>query len=253
MPLPKIDAFVPVVDVTIFFADLITAVLLFAHFSVSCSRALLVLASGHLFTALIVIPHALTFPGAFSPGGLLGAGVQSTAWIWIFWHAGFPVVLLGYVLLKNAQRQRIDLHYSPMRAIGWSVAIVFALVCGFTLLAVAGDKLLPQVFLDRTRANPVVNYILIFMAMICAIAPALLWSRRQSVVDLWLMVVGWALILEFAFTGLFMDGRFNLGFYTTRVFSLVTANRGSGDPDCRDYEAICTLGAHNHAFAARTQ
>jgi signal transduction histidine kinase len=223
MPLPKIDAFVPVVDATIFFADLITAVLLFAHFSVSRSRALLVLASGYLFTALIVIPHALTFPGAFSPGGLLGAGVQSTAWIWIFWHAGFPVALLGYVLLKNAQRQRIDLQYSPIRTIGWSVAIVFVLVCGLTLLAVAGDKLLPQVFLDRTRANPVVNYILMFMAVICAIAPALLWSRRQSVLDLWLMVVGWALVLEFAFTGLFMDGRFNLGFYATRVFSLVTA------------------------------
>ena len=36
------------------------------------SRALLALASGYLFTALIVIPHVLTFPGAFSPTGLLG-------------------------------------------------------------------------------------------------------------------------------------------------------------------------------------
>jgi C4-dicarboxylate-specific signal transduction histidine kinase len=62
------------------------------------------------------------------------------------------------------------------------------------------------------------------MAMICAIAPALLWwSRRQSVLDLWLMVVGWALILELAFTGLFIGERFNLSFYAPRIFSLITA------------------------------
>jgi hypothetical protein len=40
------------------------------------SNSGLVLASGYLFSALIVIPHALTFPGAFSPEGFLGAGLQ---------------------------------------------------------------------------------------------------------------------------------------------------------------------------------
>jgi signal transduction histidine kinase len=34
-------------------------------------RALLVLANGFLFTGLIIIPHALTFPGAFAATGLL--------------------------------------------------------------------------------------------------------------------------------------------------------------------------------------
>ena len=43
-----------------FVTDLITAVLLFAQLSIFYSTALLVLASGYLFTALIVIPHAGT-------------------------------------------------------------------------------------------------------------------------------------------------------------------------------------------------
>jgi hypothetical protein len=85
-PLPRIDSFIPVILAIIFVADLVTAVLLLSQLA---ARALLVLANGYLFSALIVIPHALTFPGAFAPEGLLGAGVQSSGWLNVFWHFGF--------------------------------------------------------------------------------------------------------------------------------------------------------------------
>jgi hypothetical protein len=71
--------FVPALTAVFFVNDLITATLLFGQFSIIRSRALLVLADGYIFTALMAIPFALTFPGAFSPTGLLGAGVQSSA------------------------------------------------------------------------------------------------------------------------------------------------------------------------------
>src|SRR6185437_11095199 len=100
-PLPLFSAFIPFLNATILINDLITAILLFAQFSISRSRALLVLAGGYLFTALIVIPHALTFPGAFSPTGLLNAGLQTTAWLYHFWHLGFPTALMIYAFLKD--------------------------------------------------------------------------------------------------------------------------------------------------------
>ena len=59
--------------------DLVTAALLLGQFAFLKSRALLVLASGYLFTAFIAAAHALTFPGLFAPTGLLGGGPQSTA------------------------------------------------------------------------------------------------------------------------------------------------------------------------------
>ena len=64
-PLAELNAFFPSLDAIVFVSDLITATLLYAQFSISRSRALLALATGYLFTALIVIPHALTFAGAF--------------------------------------------------------------------------------------------------------------------------------------------------------------------------------------------
>ena len=77
LPLVQLNALFPSLDAIVFVTDLVTAVLLYAQFSISRSRSLLALACGYLFTALIVIPHALTFAGAFSPHGLLGAGLQT--------------------------------------------------------------------------------------------------------------------------------------------------------------------------------
>src|SRR5437879_10435021 len=96
----RIGAFVPAYATAIFVTDLLTAVLLFAQFSILRSRALLAIASGYLYTALIVIPWMLTFPGVFTPGGLLGAGLQTTTWLYILWHAAFPIVVLASALLQ---------------------------------------------------------------------------------------------------------------------------------------------------------
>src|SRR5689334_2569137 len=99
--LAPVRAFIPVVDTLLFINDLITAALLFAQFSVTRSRGLLALACGYLFTALIIVPHALTFPDAFSATGLLGANLQSTVWLYIFWHLGVPPAVIAYALLKG--------------------------------------------------------------------------------------------------------------------------------------------------------
>src|SRR5260370_4169366 len=100
--LGRIDAFVPAYVTALFVIDLITAVLLFVQFSILRSSALLVIANGYVFTALVVIPWMLTFPGAFTPGGLLGAGLQTTNWLYILWHSGFPMCVIAYALLKDA-------------------------------------------------------------------------------------------------------------------------------------------------------
>jgi hypothetical protein len=74
----RVDAFIPVYETALITFDLITAVLLFGQFAFLRSRAILVLASGYLFTSTMTLAHALSFPGLFSPQGLLGAGPQTT-------------------------------------------------------------------------------------------------------------------------------------------------------------------------------
>src|SRR5215207_218941 len=67
--LPEVEAFVPTLAAALFVSDCVTAALLFAQFSILRQWALLVIASGYLFSALIVVAHALAFPGAFTPTG----------------------------------------------------------------------------------------------------------------------------------------------------------------------------------------
>jgi Membrane-associated sensor, integral membrane domain len=137
--LAPVNAFIPSLETALLINDLITSALLFAQFAIVRQRALLVLASGYLFSALIVVPHALTFPGAFSPTGLLGAGSQASAWLYIFWHAALPLAVIVYAIWKDAGRGTGTAHESPRAEIAMSVAVVIVLVSGLTWLAVAGE------------------------------------------------------------------------------------------------------------------
>lgn len=218
-----LNAFFPSLDAIVLVTDLITAVLLYAQFSISRSRALLVLASGYLFTALIVIPHALTFSGAFSPTGLFGAGLQTGSWLFIFWHVGFAASLLGYAISKDIEHG-LAAETDVVREIIWSAVTVVTLVGAITWLTTGGEALLPPIILDGSRMSPSVVYPIWFTILITAAGLVILVFRRRSVLDLWLIVVAAVFIGELAFSGLLPTVRFSVGFYAGRVFSLITSS-----------------------------
>lgn len=216
IPLPQFAAFIPFLNATILVTDLITAILLFAQASIARSCALLVLACGYLFTALIVIPHALTFPGAFSPTGLLGAGVQTTAWLYLFWHFGFPAALLVYAHMKDG----LQPIQGPIRRWIWlCVVVTVSLVAMLVWIAIAWDPKLPQLFRNASELTPLGALAPHFDLLICVVALLSLAIRQRSVLDLWLMVVACAMVGELALTVV----RFSLGFYFSRILSLGTS------------------------------
>jgi signal transduction histidine kinase len=224
IPLGTLNIFFPLLDAIVLVTDLITSVLLFSQFSISGSRPLLALATGYLFTALIVVPHALTFTGAFSPTGLLGADVQTGSWLFIFWHMGFAVALLAYALLGIGNRAQPMLPGRTQSAIRWSVVGAIALTCGLTWLATTGTYLLPPIIVDTNRLSSFVVFPIWFAILASVATLSLLAFGRRSVLDQWLMVVAFVYIGELAFSGLIPSVRFSLGFYAGRAFSIITAS-----------------------------
>jgi signal transduction histidine kinase len=222
--LGRIDAFVPAYATAMIVVDSITAVLLFAQFSILRSRALLVIASGYLFTALMVIPWMLTFPGAFTPGGLLGAGLQTTAWLYILWHAGFAMCVIAYALLKDEDPAKRVWRGSAGIAILLSVAMTAAVVCAATFLLTADDSLLPRVMLDPVRFSPLWFYAVGCLVLLSVAALVVLWVRRRSVLDLWLMVVMCAYVAGFLLISYPVPVRFSVGFYAGRFCGLLSAS-----------------------------
>src|SRR5215813_8887405 len=216
----RIDHFVAAYGTAIFVNNLITAVLLFNQFAILRSRALLAIASGYLFTALIVIPWLLTFPGILAPSGLLGAGLQTTDWLFNLWHAGFPTFVIAYALLKDADPTKGLWRGSAGAAILSSVAVTAAVVCAVTVLVTAGQAHLPRTMLDPVHFSTLKLYVVGCLILWNALALILLWIRRCSVLDLWLMVVFCAYVLEI-YTGALGLARFSAGWYASRFLGFV--------------------------------
>lgn len=224
-PLVQLNAFFPSLDAIVFVTDLVTAVLLFGQYAISRARSLLALATGYLFTALIVVPHALTFSGAFTPNGLLGANIQTGSWLFIFWHLGFGAGLLAYALLREKPATRSVRKSSPLFVIVAVTLGVIVVVCALTWLSTAGADLLPAIILDRTRISPIVHYPISFTILVSlAAAAALALRRRRSELDQWLIVVALVFAGELVLSGLVATVRFSLGFYVARGFSLATSS-----------------------------
>ncbi|MFL5173980.1 MAG: sensor histidine kinase [Microvirga sp.] len=222
-PAAELNSFFPTLDAIVLITDLITAVLLLTQFSISRSRSLLALAFAYLFTALIVVPHALTFAGAFSPTGLLGANRQTGSWLFIFWHFGFSAALLAYAALRRREDARTRFEGSTLAAIGWCVASAVLAVVALTWLSTAGTDLLPAIITPQSTISPTVRYPIWATILLTAAALLVLAAHRRSVLDLWLMVVAFVFILELVFSGLLPSARFSVGFYAGRGLSLLTA------------------------------
>ncbi len=222
--LPQIWAFVPIYQSALTINDLITAVLLYAQFAILRSRPLLVLASGYLFTAVFAAVHMLTFPGLFSPTGLLGAGPQTTAWLYMFWHSGFPLAVVAYALMKDrlGEPKRPSRPFGPAPILS-SVAGVLGIACLLTLLATTGQELLPSVMRSNSYA-PIQVVVSGTVWMFSVAALLALWMRRpHAKLDLWLIAVMWAWIFDVALSAVFNAGRFDLGFYAGRIYGLLAA------------------------------
>jgi signal transduction histidine kinase len=222
--LPQVWAFIPIYEAILVINDLITAVLLFGQFTILRSRALLVLASGYLFTGFLTVSHALTFPGLFSPAGLLGAGVQSTAWLYMFWHGGFPLFVIAYALLKKRGGDEPVIAARPAFAILATIGVVIAVVWGLTLLATTGQGSLPPIMAGN-RYTPAMAVVVTSTWILSFVALVVLWRQRaHSVLDVWLMVVMCVWIFDIALAAVLNAGRFDLGFYAGRIYGLLAAS-----------------------------
>jgi PAS domain S-box-containing protein len=222
--LPAVWAFVPSYQSALAINDLITAVLLFAQFPTIRARALLLLASGYLFTALMAVAHALTFPGLFAPTGLLGAGPQTTAWLYMFWHGGFPLAVIGYALVKGGAGAVDTSGRSARMLIAASVIAVIAVAAACTLLATVGQDALPAIMRGNGHTPVYMAVVTSTWALSLAALAVLWWRRPHSVLDLWLLVVLSAWLFDVALAAVFSAGRFDLGFYVGRIYGLVAAS-----------------------------
>ncbi|MBY4870000.1 sensor histidine kinase [Burkholderia sp. Bp9017] len=224
--LARVWGFIPVYQSAIVVNDMVTAGLLLGQYAILREKSLLALAGGYLFTAFMAGTHMLSFPGLFTPSGLLGAGEQTTAWLYLFWHGGFPLAVAAYVLLRETPRARQPSVTQRSAAIPILLCIVSvaSATVALALLATTGHDLLPRIMQGNRMAATMAYAITTVWALNLA-ALVLMWRQRRphSVLDLWVTIVLVAWLFDIALSAMLNHGRFDLGFYAGRTYGLVAS------------------------------
>lgn len=209
----QIPGFIPTASAILLVCDLITAAILYAQAAVFRSRALTVLASGYVFSGLLFIPYALTFPGAFSPSGLLGAKINTTGWIAVFWRMATPTAVLLYALFKRVDAAAGPVAELPPARILLGVASAVALAVAVTLLTTLGHDMLPPFFVNRNEViRPVLVTVNLVVFTLTVAGMVMLFRQQKSVLDLWLLVAMSAWLGQ-SLLNAFLRSRFSLGAY----------------------------------------
>jgi signal transduction histidine kinase len=219
----RVAAFVPAYATALVLSDGITALLLFSQFAILRTRALLVISTGYLFTALMAIAWLVMFPGVFVPDGLIG-GIQGRAYVYFVWHAGFPIFVMIYALLKDAAPDKRYWSGTVRAAVVQSIVITVLVVSVLAFFLAVQNSALPRVELDPFRFSDVWLYFAVPMASLNILALLLLWNRRSSILDLWLMVVLCAYEIEIWLSYFPLAIAYGFGWYASRIFGLFSSN-----------------------------
>jgi signal transduction histidine kinase len=179
---------------------------------------LLVLASGFVFSALLLVPHTLSFPGAFTREGLLGAGPSSTAWIAATRRIAFPIFVALYALLIPDPLSKMVAQKQGSFVVAFASAV--ALAVGITLVALLGDRWLPPFFVNHVDVVPGTLFVTSIVSIaVTLVGIAMLLRKPLSVLNLWLLVAlgGW---LIQSILNLPLTARFTVGFYALFLLML---------------------------------
>ncbi len=220
----RVDAFIPVLQTVLSVADLITAALLFAQFSIQPQLAILALASGYIFSGSFAFLQTLAFPGAYAPAGLIGDGLNTPALIYLLWHTTFPAAILAYALSKDTIGVGKPPGRSTMAPILITVACVLAVIAGLTWIVTAKTEYLPSFYTTDIRLQTRLgNQINVALWLWGATALIVLLFRRRTILDLWLIVTLLASMPNFLVAIIGSSVRFTIGWYAARGFILIAS------------------------------
>lgn len=76
--------FLPIFGTWVALTGSLTAYLLWTEYKVTGRLMFASLSGAYAFASLTAVLQLASFPGVFAPNGLLGAGSQSSLWIWVF-------------------------------------------------------------------------------------------------------------------------------------------------------------------------
>lgn len=222
-PVAHVESFLPVLQSVLCLLHLITAVWLFSQYSVWPRFATLAIASGFVFSGFFAFEETFAFPGAYAVNALIGDGLNTSAWLFTAWHTGFPLMAIIYALTKDAKGVWRSAR-SPIVDIFIAVACVAAAVVLLTWLVLIGSAYLPRILATSTQLTAAATYLVIYLWLLNSAALVVLFLRRRTILDLWLIVTLFAWWPMFLVPMYFTVARFSIGWYVAHCLAVVASS-----------------------------
>ena len=223
VPLNNTEVLLPAYATAVLMSELITSALLLVLFSIYVPARYWFSRSGTCYRPddSLLGAYVSRSVRAFRPARRRAAGYRHDRGAPAH---GLPAFVLAYAVLKDAGPVVGTMRGPVHTVILGSIAAVVAGVCGLTWFSVADGALLPNLMADNSRVSDVWRYVPASASVLCLAALTLLWSRRRSVLDLWLMVVLCVWLIETFLLGYLSAGRFSVGWWAGRVYGLMSAS-----------------------------
>ena len=221
--LGQLNIFLPIAATVMFLNDTITATLLYAQFSICAHPHCWCLQADISSLRSLLSPMRSPFRARFAATGLLGAGLQTSPWLFTIWHVGLPATIIGYAVMGSLSAGPQLARSSIRTAILASVFFIIALVCVVVWFVIVHEDILPDILATDIDGAGAVKIISAVMLTLCATAFVLLFFSRRSVLDLWLLVVSLAWLLSSILIN-FVGARFDVAWYANRMFAVISAS-----------------------------
>jgi two-component sensor histidine kinase len=218
--LGRAHSFLPDIESVMCTANLLTAVFLLVQYSLYPQRALLALACGFIFGGLFALLHTLAFPAAHSSDVLIGDKISSPMWLYDFWQTTFALAVIIYALSKDAGKPVNQSARSTRVQVGVTIACVIMVTGALTWVATAGVGYLPPLHYTQIQRTPFALLVNGSVLLLNVVALAVLFVRRYTLLDQWLMVTLVAWLPHLLMASLFDSTRFSEGWYLARVYAL---------------------------------
>jgi two-component sensor histidine kinase len=221
-PGPKVPAVGVLFAATVFATELPTSLMLFVRFRANPHWSLLILGSAFLYSALMVVPHVLTIPGAVLTDQILVAGSQQApGYLFVFWVIGFALLTFVSVILEtSASRHQFALERVD-RAVCIAVSAVSVVVLSITLIAILLGDHLPALIKEPSSWTGLNRFlVLTATALIAGSIVIVLFSIRNELF-LWL-----AMMLAMVAVAQLISGaggaRYTVGWLVARLLWIIS-------------------------------
>ncbi|MCU7553318.1 GGDEF domain-containing protein [Alteromonas sp. ASW11-19] len=216
-------AFLGAYGTAVVMLETFSAILLFAQFRKTGHLTFGLLAMAYLWVALIAPFQVALLAGAFNDVAMIATSPSTAAWLWTFWHLGFPI-FIALAMLLNGRAPVVISEFGSWSALLLGGTLVLAFLAIVPTLF--GWFEFPSLLQDTTAFSAtlldVIGPLNIGLCL-TALAIIVIKGRFNTGIYAWLVIALLAATCE-GMVAIYSGSRFSLGWYAARILSLISSS-----------------------------